>query len=252
MIKKKKRMSIDESRVRFMAYVSSVGLGATLVPGILWGKMQETGSQQITLEMLTTSLKLGGVEFTAEERQAMVNTANQNLTRAVAMRSFHIPNDVSPPFHINAIVPGVVVNKVPQPFALSKAPVVKVPGNLEDVAFWPVRHLSELLRTKQVSSAELTKMYLERLHRYNGQLLNTVTFLDELAMTQAKAADAEIAQGKMRSPVHGIPWGCKDIITVKGYKTTWGSGRSEEHTSEIQSLRHLVCRLLLEKKKSTD
>src|SRR5262245_55031072 len=93
-MKKKKRMSIDESRRRFMAYFSSVGLGSTLAPGILWGRMQETGSQQITLDMLTTALKLGGVEFTAEERQTMVNTANQNLTRAVAMRSFHIPNDV--------------------------------------------------------------------------------------------------------------------------------------------------------------
>jgi len=234
-MKTKKRMSIDESRRRFMAYFSSVGLGATLVPGILWGKMQETGSQQITLDMLTTSLKLGGVEFNAEERQAMVNTANQNLTRAVAMRSFHIPNDVTPPFHINAIVPGVIVNKTPQPFALGKVPALKVPGTLEDVAFWPVRHLSELLRTKQVSSVDLTKMYLERLHRYNGQLLNTVTFLDELAMTQAKAADAEIAQGKMRSPVHGIPWGCKDIISVKGYKTTWGSGAYKDQVFDYDA-----------------
>ncbi|MBI4472686.1 MAG: amidase [Acidobacteria bacterium] len=223
-MKKQKEVSTNESRRRFMAYFSSIGLGSTLVPGILWARMQDAGAQQINLEMLTNALKLSGVEFTEEERTAMVNTANQNLTRAAAMRSFHIPNDVSPPFHISAIVPGVVVNKIPQPFALSKAPALKVPGNLEDVAFWPVRHLSELLRTKQVSSVELTKMYLERLHRYNGQLLNTVTFLDELAMDQAKAADADLAAGRMRSPVHGIPWGCKDIITVKGYRTTWGSG----------------------------
>ncbi len=234
-MRKKKPIRIEESRRRFMAYFSSVGLGATLVPGILWGKMQETGAQQITLDMLTTSLKLGGVEFSEEERQQMVNTANQNLTRAKAMRSFHIPNDVSPPFHINAIVPGVVVNRVPQPFALGKVPALKVPGNLEDVAFWPVRHLHELLRTKQVSSVELTKMYLERLHRYNGQLLNTVTFLDELAMTQAKAADADLAAGKIKSPLHGIPWGCKDIISVKGYKTTWGSGAYKEQVFDYDA-----------------
>jgi Asp-tRNA(Asn)/Glu-tRNA(Gln) amidotransferase A subunit family amidase len=234
-MKQNKPVRIEESRRRFLAYFSSVGLGATLVPGILWGKMQESGAQQITLEMLTTSLKLGGVEFTEEERKQMVNTANQNLTRATAVRAFHIPNDVSPPFHINAIVPGVVVNRVPQPFALGKVPAVKVPGNLEDVAFWPVRHLHELLRTKQVSSMELTKMYLDRLHRYNGQLLNTVTFLDELAMTQAKAADAELAAGKMRSPVHGIPWGCKDIISVKGYKTTWGSAAYKDQVFDYDA-----------------
>jgi Asp-tRNA(Asn)/Glu-tRNA(Gln) amidotransferase A subunit family amidase len=234
-MKQNKPVRIEESRRRFLAYFSSVGLGATLVPGILWGKMQESGAQQITLEMLTTSLKLGGVEFTEEERKQMVNTANQNLTRATAVRAFHIPNDVSPPFHINAIVPGFVVNRVPQPFALGKVPAVKVPGNLEDVAFWPVRHLHELLRTKQVSSMELTKMYLDRLHRYNGQLLNTVTFLDELAMTQAKAADAELAAGKMRSPVHGIPWGCKDIISVKGYKTTWGSAAYKDQVFDYDA-----------------
>jgi Asp-tRNA(Asn)/Glu-tRNA(Gln) amidotransferase A subunit family amidase len=223
-MRKKRTVRIDETRRRFVAYFTSVGLGATLVPGILWGKMQTAGTQTVTLEMLTSALDLEGVEFSEEERKQMVNAANQNLTRAKGVRAFHIPNDVSPPFHINAIVPGVVVNRVAEPFTLSKIPPVKVPGNLEDVAFWPVRHLNELLRTKQVSSVELTKMYLDRLHRYNGQLLNTVTFLDDLAMTQAKGADADLAVGRMRSPVHGIPWGCKDIITVKGFKTTWGSG----------------------------
>jgi len=222
-MKQPKKIRIDESRRRFMTYFSGVGLGTTLVPGILWGRMQEAGVQSITLEMLTTALKLGGVEFNEEERKQMVMAANQNLTRSTALRKFHIPNDVSPPFHISAIVPGVVVNKVPQPFALGKATVPKVPGNLEDVAQWPVRHLHELLRTKQVSSVELTKMYLERLHKYNTKLLNTVTFLDELAMSQAKSADADLAAGRMKSPLHGIPWGCKDIITVKGYPTTWGS-----------------------------
>ena len=87
-MKKSKKVGIDRTRRRFMAYFSSVGLGATLVPGILWGKMQETGSQQITLDMLTTALKLGGVEFNAEERQAMVNTANQNLTIATHQTGF--------------------------------------------------------------------------------------------------------------------------------------------------------------------
>jgi Asp-tRNA(Asn)/Glu-tRNA(Gln) amidotransferase A subunit family amidase len=233
--KRKPTANIDETRRRFMAYFSSIGLGTTLVPGILWGRMQDAGAQSITLEMLTTALKVGGVEFTEDERKQMVNTANQNLTRGTAVRAFHIPNDVTPPFHISAIVPGVVVNKVPQPFAVSKVPTLKVPGNLEDVAFWPVLHLHELLRTKQVSSVDLTKMYLDRLHRYNGQLLNTVTFLDELAMTQAKAADADLAVGRMKSPLHGIPWGCKDIITVKGYQTTWGSGALKDQVFDYDA-----------------
>ncbi len=91
------------------------------------------------------------------------------------------------------------------------------------MAFWPVRHLAELVRTKQVTSVELTRMYLERLHRYNGRLNNVVTFLDDHGLAEAAGADREIAAGRYKGPLHGIPWGCKDIITVKGFKTTWGS-----------------------------
>jgi Asp-tRNA(Asn)/Glu-tRNA(Gln) amidotransferase A subunit family amidase len=111
---------------------------------------------------------------------------------------------------------------------LSVAPVVKRPANLEDVAFWPIRNLAELIRTKQVTSLELTEMYLTRLHRYQPKLNFVVTFLDDVAREQAKQADAMIAAGKYKGPLHGIPWGCKDIISVKGYKTTWGSPAFKE------------------------
>src|SRR5262249_9138444 len=157
---------------------------------------------------------------------------NQSLTRAKAIQAFHIPYDVSPPFHVSAIVPGVVVNKVAKPVVFATAPSVKVPGNLDDVAVWPVRHLSDLLKTKQGSSVELSNVYPERLHRYDKQLLNAVAFLDELARTQAKAADADIAAGRFRSAVHGVPWGCKDIISVKGYPTTWGSAAMKTYVPE--------------------
>ena len=94
--------------------------------------------------MVTDAMKLSGLEFTEAELKAMVDSANQNLTRYEEMREIHIPNDVSPPFHFSAIVPGIEVNKTRQPFRLSAAPAVKRPANLEDVAFWPVRHLAEL------------------------------------------------------------------------------------------------------------
>ena len=103
-------------------------------------------------------------------------------------------------------------------------PAVKRPANLEDVAFWPVVQLAQLIKTKQVTSTELTKIYLARLHKYNPTLNCVVTILDDLGLEQAKQADAEIAAGKYKGPLHGIPWGAKDIIAVKGYKTTWGSG----------------------------
>jgi Asp-tRNA(Asn)/Glu-tRNA(Gln) amidotransferase A subunit family amidase len=107
-------------------------------------------------------------------------------------------------------------------------PNVKRPANLEDVAFWPVVQLAQLIKTRQVTSTELTKMYLERLHRYNPTLNCVVTMLDEVALAQARQADTEMTAGKYRGPLHGIPWGAKDIIAVKGYKTTWGSGAYQE------------------------
>ena len=215
--------ALDDTRRRFMTHFAGIGLGATLAPGVLWARMQDQGVQRITLDMVTDALKLAGIEATETERQAMVNGANQALARYEAVRQLEIPNDVSPPFHFSAVVPGIEVEKAKKPFRLSAAPSVRRPANLEDVAFWPVRHLAELIRTKKVTSTELTEMYLARLHRYNGTLNNVVTFLDAVARAQAKQADAEIAAGKYRGPLHGIPWGAKDIISVKGYKTTWGT-----------------------------
>ena len=185
----------NETRRRFITHFAGAGLGATLAPGIIWAKMQEQGASRITLEMVITALKLAGIESTETEREALVNAANRALTGYEAIRAIDIPNDVSPPFHFSSLVPGIEVDKTVRPFRLSAAPAVRRPANLEDVAFWPVRHLAELIRTKKVTSLELTEMYLERLHRYNAKLNNVVTFLDDQARTQAKQADAEIAAG---------------------------------------------------------
>src|SRR5260221_1374791 len=212
-----------ETRRRFMAYFASVGLGSTLAPGVVWARMQDAGSKTITLEMVTEAMKLSGIELTEAERKAMVDSANQNLKRYEEVRAIHIPNDVSPPFHFSPIVPGLTVNRKALPFVLSAPPAVKRPASLDDVAFWPIRNLGELVRTRQVTSLELTEMYLARLHRYNGLLNNVVTFLDDHGRAEARRADAEIAAGKYKGPLHGIPWGAKDIISVAGFKTTWGS-----------------------------
>lgn len=226
---------VDQTRRRFMAHFAGVGLGTTLAPGILWARMQDAGAQRVTLAMVTDALKLSGIELTEEERTALVEGANRNLTGYEAIRKLHIPPDVSPPFHFSPVVPGLTVNKTRQPFRLSSAPSVKRPANLEDVAFWPVRHLAELVRTKQVSSLELTEMYLARLHRYNPLLNNVVTFLDDYGRAEAKRADSEIAAGKYKGPLHGIPWGAKDIITVKGHPTTWGSAPFKEQVLDYDA-----------------
>ena len=232
---------IDETRRRFLSFFSGVGLGGTLLPGVLWAQAQQEGTQAITPPMLRDALALSGLTFTEEDQKAMLQAVNQNLTRYEDVRKVHIPNDVAPPFYFSPIVPGMKVNRTHFPFHFS-SPRARRPANLEDAAFWPVTHLAQLIRTRQVTSVELTEMYLTRLHRYNEKLNCVVTFLDDLALAQAKEADAEIRAGKHKGPLHGIPWGAKDIIAVKGYKTTWGSGAYkdqvlDEEASVVEMLR---------------
>ncbi len=213
----------ENSRRQFMAHFAGIGLGATLVPEILWSQVQDQAAPKITLEMAKGALTLTGLPFTDDDATKLVASTNASLATLDKLHNFHIPLDVSPPYHFSALVPGITPNKNREPFVLSKAPVLKKPTNMEDIAFLPLRHLAELVRTKQVSSVELTKMYMERLHRYQPKLNFVVTFLDELGMEQAKKADSEIAAGHYKGPLHGIPWGCKDIISAKGYPTTWGT-----------------------------
>ncbi|MFL5523450.1 MAG: amidase, partial [Gemmatimonadaceae bacterium] len=98
------------------------------------------------------------------------------------------------------------------------------PADLEDLAFLPVTELSELVRRQRVTSLELTQMYLARLKKYDPVLRCVISLTEERALKQARAADAEIARGRYRGPLHGIPWGAKDLLAVRGYKTTWGAG----------------------------
>ncbi len=231
----------DGTRRHFLEFFSGIGLGGTLLPGVLWAQLQQDGAQTITPAMLTDALALSGLSFSDEDRKTMLQAANQNLTRYTELRKLPIPNDVGPPFYFSPIVPGMTVDRTRHPLHFS-APLVRRPSNLEEAAFWPVTRLAQLIRTRQATSLELTKMYLARLHRYNDQLNCVVTFLDDVALSQAKQADTEIAAGKYKGLLHGIPWGAKDIITVKGYKTTWGSGAYkdqmlEEEASVVEMLR---------------
>ncbi|MBT8335051.1 MAG: amidase, partial [Gemmatimonadetes bacterium] len=105
----------------------------------------------------------------------------------------------------------------------SRSPSEVRPGSLEEVAFWPVTRLSELIRSRQVSSEELTRMYLDRLERHGPRLEAVITLTRERALRQARERDREVARGEIRGPLHGIPWGAKDLLSVAGYPTTWGA-----------------------------
>ena len=214
-------------RRRFMAYFASLGLGSTTLPTALWALAQERQGR-ITKEMLANAEAIAGLEFTDAEREMMVDGVNRNLAAFEQLRSVSIPNSVHPALLFDPVLPGrtpTIDRHVPH---RTRRPDVARPADLEQVAFWSLTELGELLRTRQVSSVELTRMYIDRLTRYGTRLECVITLTEELAMRQAARADAELAVGVYRGPLHGIPWGAKDLLAEDEYRTTWGAKPFED------------------------
>ncbi len=178
---------------------------------------------EITSETLSEAEKLAGLAFTESERDLMLKGVIERRDDYAKLREVSLANSVPPAlqFAPQSPIPSSLVSR--SPISLDHIPVPQRPFPLEEVAFWPVTHLAQLLRSRQVTSLELTEMYLARLKRYDPQLQCVVTLTEERALAQAKRADEEMANGRYRGPLHGIPWGAKDLLAVKGYPTTWGA-----------------------------
>jgi Asp-tRNA(Asn)/Glu-tRNA(Gln) amidotransferase A subunit family amidase len=177
----------------------------------------------ITPEVITAAASLIGLELTAEEQDLMPGRLARQRDSYNQYRARPLANSVPPALRFDPRLPGMRFDRRRRPFRPSLPPEVERPADLEEVAFWPVTQLARLVETRQVSSVELTRLALARLKRYDPALHCVVTTTDELALRQARRADREIAQGRYRGPLHGIPWGAKDILAVRGRPTTWGA-----------------------------
>jgi len=206
-----------------MAYTSGIGLTSPVLSGALWAKVVDDKVPQVTKEMLQEAERLAGLEFTDDERELMVEGLNKYLEKYRMLREVPLNNSVVPAIQFNPVLAGMTFEKRAGRLRVSKRRRRRVPSDLEDLAFWPVTDLARLIKSRRVSSAELTNMYLRRLKRYDPKLKCVVTLTEELALKQAKRADEEIAAGHYRGPLHGIPWGSKDLLAVKGCRTTWGA-----------------------------
>jgi Asp-tRNA(Asn)/Glu-tRNA(Gln) amidotransferase A subunit family amidase len=228
-------MPLDEERRRFLAFFSTTGLASTLLPGVLWAQRMQQASPTIDLAMLKAAERIAGLEFTDAERDLLLNDVNQQVSNAAEIRKIPLENSVASCLRFSPVLPGMRFEMTRRAMRISHPLDVKRPANLEDVAFWPVTQLAHLLRTRQVRSTELTEMYLARLKKFNGLLQFVVTFTDDLALKQAAQADAEIAGGHYRGPLHGIPCGVKDLIAKQGYKTTWGAAPFREQSFDYDA-----------------
>ncbi len=213
----------NETRRNFLKTVPVAVAGAMATKTFA---QQAPPAGPITAETIECAEKIPGLDFHAEEETAMANGLNRNLSTYSRLRDINLTPDIDPAIMFKPSLPGEEPKGPATPgakLAYTKPPMtLKRPADLEDVAFWPVTHLAALIERKLVTSTELTKMYLTRLKRYQPQLNFYVTLTEDLALQLAAKADAEIKAGKYKGPLHGIPWGGKDLLATKGIRTTWG------------------------------
>ncbi|HKT24868.1 MAG TPA: amidase [Terriglobales bacterium] len=216
-------------RRRFLAVCSQLGLSSTLFPGVLWSMADPQG--KVTKEMVETAAEVADVPLPDDYVQAMLDGLNENKKNYEEIYKLHIPNSVAPAYIFDPVLGDMKFEMAKRPMKLASAPALNISGapkNIEDVSFYSVRQLAELVRTRKVSSSALTDMYLARLKKYDPLLKFVITLTEDRARAQAKEADRDIAAGHYRGPLHGLPWGAKDLLAVKGYRTTWGAGGFEQ------------------------
>ena len=222
MNKKKPTKLNRRSFVKALPAAGAAGL--TLASGEPLAQQPQT-PQRITKEMLHTAEQIIGIELTDAQEAMALSNVNRNLTQYETLRKINVPLDtpLATSFH-PALPEKKLLTQTPVrgKLKLSKVDIPKFSA-MEELAFCSTVQLAELVRTKKVSSVELTKMYLARLKRFSPKLLNVVTLTEELALKQAQQADDEIKRGKYRGPLHGIPCGVKDLFATKGIPTTWGA-----------------------------
>ncbi|GAB2949676.1 amidase [Hymenobacter coalescens] len=179
----------------------------------------------ITVPGLRAAQLLLGLRFTDAQLDSARRDVAENRGSYEVLRRLPLPNEVAPTLLFDPVP--LRLRQAPAADAgddqLPKLGPLQLPANRDDLAFYSVRQLGELLRTRQISSEELTRFFLARLRRYDPKLLCVTTLTEELALQQARQADADIKAGKYRGPLHGVPFGVKDLFSTKGYKTTWGS-----------------------------
>jgi Asp-tRNA(Asn)/Glu-tRNA(Gln) amidotransferase A subunit family amidase len=210
------------ARRRFLKTVPAA-VAAGIAAPVLARQAQEPRIDKAALECAE---KIIGIDFSDAEQQQALAGVNTSLANFERLRQFEIPLDTEPAITFRPYLPG----RKPKPGATPNAKIkttTAAPGprrtSIEELAFLPVATLSTLVRKREVSSTDLTRMYLARLAKHGPALNCVVTLTEDLALAQAAQADKEIKAGRYRGPLHGIPWGAKDLFATRGIVTTWGA-----------------------------
>lgn len=185
---------------------------------------------EISTDTVAAAERLADLEFTPGEREMMLQPLRSLARNYQRLREVPLPNHIPP---------ALVFNPAPADFArptgedvvdITPRAHVPMPERREELAFYSIPELASLIRSGGVSSVELTQFFLERLRRFGPKLECVVTLMADSALEEARAADAELASGKDRGLLHGIPYGAKDLLAAKGAPTTWGAAT---HTNQV-------------------
>src|SRR4051812_16271076 len=233
-----KKIAQPLGRRRFLKAVPAAVAATVALPAVTRAQRGGGAPPKFGKDVLKCAEQIDGLHFTDAEEEMAAAGASRNLDSYEELRKLNVPMDTEPAMTFRPYLPG----KQPTgrstrnaKLAVARVPRAQTAPALESLAFEPVTVLASLLETRKITSTDLTKMYLARLKKYGGQLHCVVTLTEDLALAQAAAADAEIKAGKYRGPLHGIPFGVKDLFDTKGIRTTWGAKPYENRVAQVDA-----------------
>jgi Asp-tRNA(Asn)/Glu-tRNA(Gln) amidotransferase A subunit family amidase len=213
-------MQLNKSfmRILFTSFLLSIGLFVS--------------AQDSTIQKtdLISSAKLYDISFTTKEIDTLYSDVIDNLANYKAMHRLPLANSVPLSMWQTPVVPGMHFNTVQKNIAWKLDNTVQLPTNKNDLAFYTLEQLASLIKYKKISSLALTQFFIDRIKKWGDTLQCVISIQEDIAYAEAKKADAELAQGKYRGLLHGIPYGLKDLFAVKGTKTTWGAAPYQNQT----------------------
>lgn len=205
---------LNHFAVIFLVSSLSFSLGAIII---------NNGDTGITIKIVKDSGTLIGLQFSNAEIDSMLDGLSRQKKYYQAIRNFHLDNSVMPAVLFNPIPNAFINTEKQKPLHFSNYSNTRMPVNRSDLAFYSIGQLAYLLKTRQISSVELTKFFINRLNTYDPKLKCVITITKERALKEATQADKDIAEGHYKGLLQGIPYGVKDLLSAKDYKTTWGA-----------------------------
>lgn len=188
----------------------------------------------IGIKDIRSSEKLVNLRFTESKEDSMLGGVRRNSVVYGKMHRYDLANAVPLPLSFTPVLPYMQLSNKQKAVSFI-LPKTELPANKELLAFYSIPQLAYLIKSRKITSKELTGFFIERLKKFGDTLHCVVSLTEEIAMKQASVADAEIAAGHYRGILHGIPYGLKDLFSVKGTKTTWGAEPYKNQELDVDS-----------------